>query len=303
MPTKKKISSEKTQRKKKLIIVSGLAGSGKSVVIHALEDLGYTSIDNLPSSLLKSLASEKNLEKIDSEHIALALDTRDINTPKTLKRIYPKLKNNCSLSIVFLVASKEVILKRFRETRRKHPVPNPSYTNLSLPEMIDLDEIMLEPIRRLTDVVIHTTNLDPQNLKKYIYHHFAPHQKSNHLDLNFISFGFKHEIPTDVDSYLDVRCFPNPYYEEHLRAKTGLDPDVRDFILNDPSVQLFLEKTVALLEFLYPLYQNEGKKYFAFGIGCTGGKHRSVAIVEELAKHFSKKFPAVNVEHRHIHEI
>ncbi len=292
----------KSSRKKNVIIVSGLAGSGKSVVIHALEDIGYYCIDNLPSSLLKSLSTEKNLQKIDSEYIAIALDSRDINIPKTFKSIYPKLKSISHLTILFLDASKETILKRFRETRRKHPLKISTNLSLSLNEMIDLDELTLEPIRKLTDKIIHTSSLSSQILKKYIYHNFAFHQKDNQIILNFISFGFKHEVPTDMDSYLDARCFPNPFYEDTLKAKTGVDKEVQQFVLSDANVMLFIKKIIELIEFLYPLYQEEGKKYFSFGIGCTGGKHRSVVIVEELYKYFSTKYELVNLEHRHINE-
>jgi UPF0042 nucleotide-binding protein len=286
-------------KKKSLVIVSGLAGSGKTIVIHALEDLGYYCIDNLPAFFLRSFPNEDVRKSLQSDHIALALDSRDINTPSTLKSIFHDLKEHFHLSVLFLSSAEEVIARRFRETRRQHPLTSQN-SLLTLQKAIELDDQTLSPIKNLAQRVLDTSELSVQSLKRYIYHNYSPTPQSQHIFLNFVSFGFKYGIPTDVDSILDVRCFKNPYYDLDLRPQTGLNEKVKEFVFSDGNVFPFIEKTVEMVNFFYPLYQEEGKRYFSFAIGCTGGKHRSVAIVEELAKRLRGLYPLVSVDHRHI---
>ncbi len=286
-------------KKKSLVIVSGLAGSGKTIVIHALEDLGYYCIDNLPAVLLKTFANKEVQLHINAEQIALALDSRDFETPKTFQEIYFNLKEFYNISVVYLTSTEEVISKRFRETRRQHPLTSKNAL-LNLHKAIMLDEKTLTPIKKLAQRILDTSELSVQNLKKFIYHNYAPSEKSKHILLNLISFGFKHGVPSDIDNMFDVRCFKNPYYEESLRHFTGKDPQVKDYVFSDINVPIFIKKVNELVEFLYPLYQEEGKRYFAIGIGCTGGKHRSVAIAEELAKIFRGLYPFVSIDHRHL---
>ena len=285
-------------KKKSLVIVSGLAGSGKTIVIHALEDLGYYCIDNLPAIFLKSFTQKEVRNNLRNEYLALALDSRDLETPITLQQLYPELQKYFHINVLYLTSSEDVISKRFRETRRQHPLTS-LHSLLNLHNAIQLDEKTLSPIKNLAQRVLDTSELSVQNLKRFIYHNYAP-TKSNHIYLNLVSFGFKHGVPTDVDSILDVRCFKNPYYEPHLKNLTGQEESVKNFVFLDENVTLFLEKIIDLVKFLYPLYQEEGKRYFSLGIGCTGGKHRSVAIVEELAKVFRGLYPLVSVDHRHI---
>lgn len=287
------------KQKKSLVIVSGLAGSGKTIVVHALEDLGYYCIDNLPAILLKTFTNEEVLTHIHAENIALALDSRDFETPKTFQSIYLNLNEFYNIKVIYLTSSEEIIAKRFRETRRQHPLTgkNPS---LNLHKAIKLDEKTLMPIKKLAQGILDTSEMSVQSLKRYIYHNFAPSEKSKHILLNLISFGFKHGVPADIDSMFDVRCFKNPYYEENLRHSTGKEIEVKNYVFSDKNVLLFIEKAVELVNFFYPLYQEEGKRYFAIGIGCTGGKHRSVAITEELAKIFRGLYPFVSVDHRHL---
>lgn len=287
--------------KKHIIIVSGLAGSGKTVAIHALEDLGYYCIDNLPAVLLKSFADSIEQNNLKATHIALALDSRDQDIPITFESIYPGLIQSCNLQILYIKASDEVILKRFRETRRQHPLSIHSPL-LNLQEMIKLDEKMLEPIKDLAHRTLDTSNMPTQYLKRFIHKHFSISDSNSHLLLNFVSFGFKHGTPSDLDTLFDVRCFKNPHYEPHLRELTGLTQHVKDYVFADPNINLFINKIVDLINFFYPLYLEEGKHYFSVGIGCTGGKHRSVAIAEELVKIFRNTYPLVTIEHRHIEE-
>jgi RNase adapter protein RapZ len=293
--------TNKHSDKKNIIIVSGLAGSGKTVAIHALEDLGYYCIDNLPAVLLKSFAEAIEQNNLKATHIALALDSRDQDNPITFESIYPGLLQSCNLQILYIKASDEVILRRFRETRRQHPLSINSPL-LSLQEVIKLDEKTLEPIKDLAHRTLDTSNMPTQYLKRFIHKHFSISDSSSHLLLNFVSFGFKHGTPSDLDTIFDVRCFKNPHYEPHLRELTGLTQHVKDYVFADTNVNLFINKVIDLVNFFYPLYLEEGKHYFSIGIGCTGGKHRSVAITEELAKIFRKTLPFVTIEHRHIEE-
>lgn len=289
----------KPHKKKSLVIVSGLAGSGKTIVVHALEDLGYYCIDNLPAILLKTFTHEDIVEHIHGDHIALALDSRDFETPKAFQSIYYILDKIYNIDVLYLTSSEEIISKRFRETRRQHPLTLKD-TSLNLHKAIKLDEKTLTPLKKLAHRILDTSQLSVQSLKRFIYHNYAPSEKSKHIFMNLISFGFKHGIPSDMDSMYDVRCFKNPYYDESLRHLTGKDISVKNYVFSDKNVPLFLEKVIDLIKFFYPLYQEEGKRYFALGIGCTGGKHRSVAIVEELAKIFRDLYPFVSVDHRHL---
>lgn len=287
--------------KKHLVIVSGLAGSGKTSVVHALEDLGYYCIDNLPSVLLESFTRQDTLDHIHAEHIALALDSRDLQMPQTIAALHEKLAAHFHLQILYLEASHEIILKRFRETRRRHPLAFRHAESKNMQEAIQLDEQTLAPIRHLASRVLDTSHMLAHTLKSFVYHMFAPSEESKHVFLNFVSFGFKYGVPSDLDTMFDVRCFKNPHYDPALKDLTGLHHLVRDDVLGDENVSVFIQKTADLISFFYPLYQKEGKRYFAIGIGCTGGKHRSVVIVEELAKHFRTSLPLVGLEHRHMH--
>ena len=207
-------------KKKSLVIVSGLAGSGKTIVVHALEDLGYYCIDNLPAIFLKSFTQKEVRKNLRNEYLALALDSRDLETPLTLQQLYPELQKHFHINVLYLTSSEDVISKRFRETRRQHPLTS-LHSLLNLHNAIQLDEKTLSPIKNLAQRVLDTSELSVQNLKRFIYHNYAPTTKSNHIYLNLVSFGFKHGVPTDIDSILDVRCFKNPYYEPHLKNLTG----------------------------------------------------------------------------------
>lgn len=286
-------------KKKNLVIVSGLAGSGKTIAVHALEDLGYYCIDNLPSVFLSSFLDEKISAKIEAEHIALALDSRDVHSPQALRQVYTKLEDHFHVSVLYLHSTVDVLLTRFRETRRHHPLIA-NHSVVSLRDAIHMDEHTLSPIKNLAHRTLDTSFLSMQNLKRFIYHNFAPNAESTKLFLSFVSFGFKHGTPNDLDTIFDVRCFKNPYYDPELRHLTGKSPQVKECVFSDPNVALFMQKVCNLIEFLYPLYNEEGKRYFAVGIGCTGGKHRSVAIAEELAAHFRTQYPLVSTDHRHI---
>lgn len=287
----------------RIIIVSGLAGSGKTVAIRALEDLGYQCIDNLPAALLDSFVASVTKKKLKEQNIALALDSREPEAPKILTSYISQLKKHAQVDILFFEASTSVLLRRFKETRRAHPLTlhkNEKNKAENLIEAIKKDSQFLKPLRKYANKIIDTSSMASPYLRELIRNTYSAENKSSNLQLTLISFGFKHGAPESLDMILDVRCFSNPYYVPSLRKLTGLQPKVRKHVFADKGVAPFLKKVTDLLLFLYPLYVKEGKHYFAIGIGCTGGKHRSVAIVEELCKRLRKKIPIVKIEHRHI---
>ena len=299
----------------RLVVVTGLAGAGKTVAIRALEDLGFHCIDNLPSLMLEDLVTSIISGHLKYHSIALALDTRDPLVVPTLIEKSPSLRQFFQFEVLFVEADENAVLKRFRETRRRHPLSAPDSSHpatgmgtltdteprqpLTLRAAIQLDLETLKPLRSMADRIINTSEMTADFLRKLIRSTYATHVEQQEVHVNIVSFGFKHGVPQDVDSVMDVRCFKNPHYIDHLRPRTGLDRRVQEFVFSDPFVSEFISRVSSLMLFLYPLYRAEGKKYFGLGIGCTGGKHRSVAIAEELQRILGSKLPHVTVEHRH----
>lgn len=296
--------NDESPKLSKIIVVSGMAGSGKSVVLRALEDIGFHCVDNLPAPLLPGFIDACAENKFHAPLLALALDVRDRTMPKALLKCWERLTSLTQVEMLFLEADSDVLLTRFRETRRIHPLTKVSHDQFeskvdSLTEAISLDAKMLEPVRARATRVIDTSKISAQMLRQMILHDYAPSAEHVELALLLVSFGFKYGTPADLDTLFDVRCFRNPHYIEQLRPLTGLNTEVADFVLGDPQVQDFIDKTFDLLNFLIPLYKTEGKRYLGVGIGCTGGKHRSVAIVEALGKRLRQILPNLKIEHRH----
>lgn len=299
----------------RLVVVTGLAGAGKTVAIRALEDLGFHCIDNLPSLMLEDLVTSIISGHLKYRNIALALDTRDPSVVPTLLAKSDTLRQFFTFEVLFVEADEHTVLKRFRETRRRHPLSQSTLSSreaqdaiegsalsrppLTLRAAIQLDIDTLRPLRNMADRVIDTSEMTADFLRKLIRSTYATHVEEQEVHVNIVSFGFKHGVPQDVDSIFDVRCFRNPHYIDELRPRTGLDRKVQEFVFSDPHVSEFVAKVKDLIAFLYPLYRAEGKKYFGLGIGCTGGKHRSVAIAEELQRVLAGILPHVTVEHRH----
>ena len=282
----------------KLLIISGLSGSGKSTVLHVLEDMGFFCIDNLPIALLDKFAEQMlNTPEKFYEFSAVAIDTRNRSSelqrfPETLQR----LKNSTlHCQVIFLDAEDNILIKRYSETRRKHPL---THENISLGEAIKQDRELLDPISREADLYLETSNTNLYQLRDLIKKRLSATNNTK-LSLLFLSFGFKHGLPTDADIVFDVRCLPNPYWEPELREHTGQDQPVIDYLKNKPLVIDMLEDLTRYGERWIPRIEKSDRTYLTFAIGCTGGHHRSVYLVERLAEHFNKQHDVIS-RHREL---
>lgn len=279
-----------------MVIITGLSGAGKTIAVQSLEDLGFFCVDNLPPVLIPKFAEliEQSNGKIGK--VALVIDLRGREFFAALSESLSYLKNHLTIhsEILFLEASDEVLVQRYKESRRRHPLA---------PEGMPLDGIrlerkMLDDLRNAATQVIDTSTTKPAKLKQTIVSHFS-HLETNRLSVNITSFGFKYGIPIDADLIFDVRFLPNPHYIDALRPHTGQDSDVYEYVMKWPETQAFLTKLLDMLHFLIPQYRNEGKSQVIIGIGCTGGKHRSVAISEYLGRMLgTSETETVRVSHR-----
>jgi UPF0042 nucleotide-binding protein len=287
------------KKKKKLVIITGLSGSGKTYALHTFEDIGYYCIDNLPVDLISTFLNLIERTKADISEIAIICDIREKRFIENFEKTYNELKKgNLDLILLFLEASDETLVRRFSETRRPHPLRD---ENL-LSQVIKKEREMLLSIKSLADIVIDTTAFNVHQLKSYITNHFAAEdEKAGKFRINIISFGFKNGIPLGTDMLLDVRFLPNPFFEHELREKTGLDIQVVKYIEKTIEFQEFFPKLKDLLRFLVPNYNREGKFYLNIAFGCTGGRHRSVVVAEEVFKFLSKEGYNVIIEHRDIY--
>lgn len=278
----------------KLIVISGRSGSGKSISLHLLEDLGYYCIDNLPASLLPELT-----DKISDNYknIAIGIDAR--NLPSDLDQFHLIIeairKQGHNLEIIYLDADDSTLLKRYSETRRKHPLSNKT---VSLKEAIIKEKELLQPIAHLADLRIDTTHYTMYQLMDAIRMRINPNPKQ--LSLLIQSFGYKFGVPPDSDFVFDVRCLPNPYWLPELRPHTGLDQVIQDFILEKPQATKLLKDIEDFLTHWIPEFQDNNRSYMTISIGCTGGQHRSVVIAEKLNEHFLSHEQLVQIRHREL---
>lgn len=280
-----------------IIIITGLSGSGRSFAIRALEDNGFFCVDNLPALLIPKFIELCQGYKEDIMRIALGVDLRAGQFLQALPQVLGEIKAaGHRVQVLFFDASDDVLLRRFSETRRPHPLAGQD----SIQEGILRERKALEPIRELADRVIDTSDFNVHQLKREMEQQFCPAPSARRMALFFTSFGYKYGIPHDTDMILDVRFLPNPYFVNQLRDKTGLDPEVKDYVLNDAETEAFLERLYGLLEFALPLYEREGKSSLTLALGCTGGRHRSVVLVEELGKRFGDGHFRLHVKHRDI---
>lgn len=282
----------------KVHIISGLSGSGKTIALHTLEDLGYYCIDNLPISLLDAFAKQL-IESPDAifQHTAVGVDAR--NQPENISRlpdIVSSLRSQGILcEVIFLEAQSETLIKRFSETRRKHPLTN-DYQ--SLVDAIQQERLLLEPILNSADLLIDTSHMNMHELRDLIHERVGSDKRQ--VSLLFKSFGFKNGVPRDADFVFDVRCLPNPYWNKELRAFTGRDQQVVQFLDEFNETRELRDDLIQFLERWIPRFRADGRTYLTFAIGCTGGQHRSVYMAEQLVNHFRNYNYKVLSRHREL---
>lgn len=279
------------------LIVSGLSGAGKSTVMSILEDGGYFCVDNLPPVLIPKFAEMCLAGNGAYEHVAMVCDIRGGMNFEPLFEALDTLRDmEFSYKILFVEASDETIIKRYKETRRAHPLME---EGMSLSEAVVKERIMMAPVRERADIFITTTHMPTKKLRTEVLDLFIPsHKKATDLNISVMSFGFKYGIPMEADLVFDVRFLPNPFYVEELRSKTGLDPDVRDYAFNCEAAGTLMEHLKGFLSFLIPQYIEEGKTALVIAIGCTGGHHRSVAVTHALAEYIKGLGFEVSENHR-----
>lgn len=279
------------------VIVTGLSGAGRSTALKNFEDLGYFCVDNLPTTLIPKFAEICLQLKDKIKKVALGIDIREGDFLDDLFSSLEELgKMGFSHQILFLEASNSVLVRRYSETRRKHPLDTEGRSML---EVIIKERKRLMGIKERADKIIDTTSLTPQEFKQVIFSSFKEGPELDTMNVSLVSFGYKYGIPVDVDLVIDTRFLPNPHYIERLRPLTGNDPEVSRFVLKSGVTQKFLRKYFGLLKFLIPYYIKEGKSYLTIAVGCTGGRHRSVIIVNKLKKFLDKKYP-VKTQYRDI---
>jgi len=283
-------------KKVNLLIVTGMSGAGKSVVLNSLEDVGYYCIDNLPPKLLPKLTDLILATSEQVINLAVVIDLRSLEFD-SIDEMHYFLQDShyVNVQVLYLDSNDETLVKRYKETRRTHPLSREQ----NLLGGIHQERNLLKPIFDISDFRIDTSSLPAKELKQKIISQFG-NMKEDYFSVTFMSFGFKHGTPIDTDVMFDVRFLPNPFYIEEMRKQTGLDISVYDYVMSFEQTTTFLRKLIDLLEFLIPNYKKEGKSQIVIGIGCTGGQHRSVAISEYLSKVFEKEY-RTNVNHRDIH--
>lgn len=279
---------------KRLIIITGISGAGKSSVLRFFEDTGYYCIDNLPCNLIHEVL-EIFEERGTGRKIAMTIDVREEEFFEYFEKNLEILKNkDKKYTLIFLEAKKEIIMRRYEETRRIHPLQK---SGLSLSEALDKEIEMLRSIKEKSDVIIDTSEFNIHDLRKKLKEIFEEKVK---MHIEIVTFGFKYGIPSQLDLLFDVRFLPNPHYIEELKKLNGKDERVKEFVMSKKESVDFVNKLKEMLDFLTPLYEKEDKIYLVIGFGCTGGTHRSVVIGEEIKKFFEEKGYGVSINHRDI---
>ncbi len=276
-----------------IVILTGLSGAGKSTAAKVFEDLGYYCVDNLPPMLLPKIVEVVSEARGEGARLALGVDIRGKEFLPDLSRVLEELRDGKnSIHVLFLDAADDALLRRFSETRRVHPL-----AARGAKEAIRKERVILSPLREMSDAVIDTSQLTVHQLRDTLVRRF--HRKgSGRLQVSVLSFGYRYGLPVEADMVVDVRFLPNPNFVASLKGHTGLDRKVREFVLDAPSTRSFLRRLSGMLHFLLPLYRKEGKAYFTLGVGCTGGRHRSVAVAVALGRILGKEDGTVVVVHR-----
>ncbi len=279
----------------RLVLITGLSGAGKSHALNCFEDLGYYCVDNMPPTLIPKFIDI--FVQSDNKKVALVCDMRGAAFFEDLFEALSELeKSDVDYEILFLAADDDVLIRRYKETRRRHPLGS-----LSLPEAIQKEREVLSELRGKANREIDTSLMKPWELKTKIVELYEPEKRDRNMQIRIISFGFKYGLPPDADLVFDVRFLPNPHYVDHLKALTGEDEQVQEYLWRWPETARYFNMVRELLQYSIPFYVKEGKTSLIITIGCTGGKHRSVFLAEELGRTLGSKFNLV-VEHRDIHK-
>lgn len=279
----------------RIIIITGLSGSGKSTAVRAMEDEGFFCLDNLPVTLFPTFVDLVRNSRDPVRNVALVMDIRGRDFLKGYEKVIQELgEEGYNIEILFLDATDEVLVRRFSETRRRHP----ALESGSVSEGIRFEREQLSGLRCLATSIIDTSELNVHQLKELIISVIKGEQGARDFTVHLQSFGYRFGIPLESDMVMDVRFLPNPHFIPELKKFTGLDPSVRDYVLEKPDTKMFMEKLLEMLEYLLPRYRREGKSYLTISIGCTGGRHRSVVIVEALSDFFAGEKINLKITHR-----
>lgn len=277
----------------RFLIITGLSGSGKTVVSRFLEDLGYYCIDNLPAKLIPSFIKLWTRKEVEIEKVALVVDIREAGFTTEFPEVLKVIKEKKTPQLIFLEASDETLIKRFSESRRPHPLKRKK----SLRENVQLERERLAEIKKIADEVIDTTETTISQLKELLTRRFLK-KKTWKMQIVVVSFGYKYGIPLESDLVFDTRFLPNPFYVEELMHKTGKSQKVREYVLKERKTKKFLSQLNSFIDYLIPKFIDEGKGLLTVSVGCTGGKHRSVIIADKLKEHIKRKNYSVRIYHR-----
>ena len=289
-------AAELADRVPDIVIITGMSGSGRTQALHVFEDMGYFCIDNLPPSLVLQLAQLVGINSGVGRHLAVTSDLRSQGLfDELLDTIQSLREHEMSCKVVFLEASDEVLIRRYSENRRRHPLAKPGETTA---DAIQRERTQLREVRDHADLIIDTSRLRVSALRTKLRLAFSELTDQQLMDVQVFSFGFKHGMPVEADILIDVRFLPNPFYDPQMRKLTGLDEKVSSFVLDHPNTQVFWKAWCQLLDAVMPGYVAEGKPQLSIAVGCTGGQHRSVAIAEATARYLERQQYHVTISHR-----
>ena len=284
-------------KSEKFLIITGLSGSGKTVVSRFLEDLGYYCIDNLPAKLISSFIELWKRKEVEIEKVALVIDIREAGFATEFLEVLSQIRKDVTPRLIFLEASDETLLKRYSESRRPHPLKSKK----SILESIQLERDRLADVKRLADEVVDTSETDITQLKELLTRRFLK-KKTEMMQVRIISFGYKYGVPLESDLLFDTRFLLNPFYVDELRDKTGKDIKVKEYVLGEKETKKYLQELKRFVDYLFPRFVSEGKSHLTISVGCTGGKHRSVIIAEKLRDHLRKRDFSVRIYHRDLYK-
>lgn len=280
-----------------VVIITGMSGAGKSQAIKCLEDSGFFCVDNLPPTLIPTFVRLCAQSEHPKERVALVIDVREGEFLNSLFDILAMLRSEGhAVKIIFLDAGNEALVRRFSESRRPHPLA----AGKPVLAGINIERQMLARLREEADLIIDTSTITIHELKRFLSQAFFDQRAAANLALSLVSFGYKHGLPFDADIVFDTRFLPSPHFIDDLRPFTGLDPQVGQFLLKNEATKPYLERLMDFLDFITPLCEEEGRAYLTIALGCTGGRHRSVFLAEQLASHFRERGYLVNVRHRDV---